>query len=589
MKKIRNIFNILLALAAVVFTQACGDDVEYTPAGQLSNAQVYFPSTNSASIRLTKADSSFEIPIMRIKTGEALTVAVTATGGEGLYNIPTSVDFGQDDTKASLNISFDPETLEYDAFTTITLKLSDETLETPYGMNEYTFTVGIPAPWTSLGKCTFVEDFVSNFFGVSNTPYAVEIQENDLQPGYFRLVNPFGEAYPYNEPGDWDDSQDWYFEIHAENPDAVYINVQNTGMNWGYGNFYMGSMAGYYLAQGATMEEVQAQGYTGIYKDGVISFPTGVLLCGMAEYNDGGLYPANNNGAFRVAMPGVVLADYKLGIAYGGKYTSSKGEDAGVLAQLTEVGADLENVRLAVVEGTDVELAIANIKNGTIEYVEVSPEVGTTMIPFSSSPATGPYTLVAVAYADNEVKATASAAFNYTAGPAETWTQIGTGDYVYTQFFTAEDGGPYTDEGLALFQSNDDPTRYKIEHWGNDVNFIFNYDETTGEVMVTDQEVGYVHPNYGSVFVDDLVDYTGGTNYGYSYFEDGVFHFAVVYYVNEGEFGFGEETFTLTSSTNSTTTMRSFRTLKVVKFGQLPTARKQFNLKKLESAPLMHK
>ena len=584
MKKIINIFNIMLMLAVASVFHACGDDVEYTPAEALSNAQVYFPSTNSATIDVSKSKTSFDVAIMRIKTDEAQTVNITATGGEGIYTIPSTASFAEGENSTFITIGYNPEDVEYDTYSEITLKLSDETITTPYGMSEYTFSVGIPAPWVSRGECTFVEDFVTTFFAVDNEPYAVEIEENELQPGYFRLVNPFGAAYPYNEEGDWDASQDWYLEIHAEDPEAVYMDVQQTGMDWGYGMFYVGSIAGYYMAQGATLDEMKAQGYTGTYKDGIISFPASSMLVGMANYNDGGLYTANGNGAFRVAMPGVVLADYSLGVAYAGKYTSAKGEDAGVLAQLTEVGEDIESIRLAVVEGTDVNKAVESIRNGAIESVEVTPDAGTVMVPFASEPVTGVYTLVAVGYAGNVAEASASAEFDYTNAPAETWTAISTGDYVYTLFFVSEDG-PYTDQGLTLYQSNEDPTRYKIEHWGNDVDFIFTYNEATGEVMVEDQEVGYVHPQYGTVFVDDIVDYAGTKEMGFSYFEDGVFHFAVIYYVNEGNFGYGEETFTLTNNAGSeTATTRAFSAPKSGKTVQPFSIQKQFRIKKMNSA-----
>ena len=129
--------------------------------------------------------------------------------------------------------------------------------------------------------------------------------------------------------------------------------------------------------------------------------------------------------------------------------------------------------------------------------------------------------------------------------PATTsWTLVGTGDFVYTQFFGDEDE-PEVDEGLELYQNDDDPTRYRIEKWGAGVNFTFTYDEETGEVLVDDQGTGYTHPNYGSVYVDDLLDYTGSSNNGTSYFEDGVFYFAVIYYVDAGYFGYGYEQFIL--------------------------------------------
>ncbi|MDR0542414.1 MAG: hypothetical protein LBH19_09435 [Dysgonamonadaceae bacterium] len=549
MKSINKISGIFLALLATAIFYSCNEEVEYTPAEKLNSDQVYFPSSNKASINLSSLEQSFRITIARVKTDNAVTVPLTATGGGEFYNIPASVAFAQGESTGLITIGYDPAVVGFDNFTEIKLSIGGEGYTSPYGLTEYTVKVGIPAPWVSLGKCTFIEDFLTTFYGVDNIPYQVEIQENQLQPGFFRLVNAFGADYPYNDPGDWDTSKDWYLEIHAEDPTAVYMNVQETGMIWSYGMFSVGSLAGYYMERGQTLEEVKAAGYTGTYENGVITFPAATMLIKMANYQNGGLYKANNNGAFKVAMPGVVLADYSLAIAYAGKYTDAKDKIAGVLAQILEAGKDVESIRLAVVEGTDVDVAVEEIKSGNIPFVEVAAKAATVQLPFAAEPVAGKYTIVAVAYDNDKAQTVASAEFKYAPpAAAETWTAHSTGDYEYSLFFTDDNDGPVTDVGLTLYQSNSDPNRYKIEHWGYDVDFIFTYNEATGEVMVADQEVGYVHPSYGTVMVDDLVDFYGGTNYGQSYYEDGVFHFAVLYYVSAGIFGRGYETFTLTGS-----------------------------------------
>jgi hypothetical protein len=549
-----------VALAFVGLT-ACGDDdAKYTPAEQEPGAQVYFPSTNSSSVSLSTANTSFNVIVNRVVTDEATTVPVTVTGNdEGYYTVPSSVSFAQGESTATLAVSYDPEVVGYDNYTSLTFTLASE-YTTEYGMSSYTVKVGIPAPWKSLGQCTFVEDFLTTFYGIENIAYNVEIQENMLQPGYFRLVNAFGEAYPYNDPGDWDDSQDWYLEIHAEDPDGVYMSVQETGMAWSYGMFTVGSLAGYYIErQGKTLEEMKAAGYTGTYKDGIITFPTKTMLVGMADYNNGGLYTANTNGAFKVVMPGVVLADYSVEVAYAGKYTNAAGEDAGVIANLNSVGADVDFVRLAVVPGTDTDYAYEAARSENVDVVDVDPSTAQALVPFTEAPEDGKYILVAISYSGKVAQEASYATFKYVSSgeAAETWTAQYVGNYTYTQFFGSEDE-PAVDEGLVLYQSDKDANRWKIEHWGYDADFIFTFDQTTGEILVQDQETGYEYGSYGMVMVDDIVDYTGSQNYGYSYYENGAFHFNVVYYVSAGIFSYGEETFELTGyPTESSNTVRA--------------------------------
>jgi hypothetical protein len=549
-----------VALAFVGLT-ACGDDdAKYTPAEQEPGAQVYFPSTNSSSVSLSTANTSFNVIVNRVVTDEATTVPVTVTGNdEGYYTVPSSVSFAQGESTATLAVSYDPEVVGYDNYTSLTFTLASE-YTTEYGMSSYTVKVGIPAPWKSLGQCTFVEDFLTTFYGIENIAYNVEIQENMLQPGYFRLVNAFGEAYPYNDPGDWDDSQDWYLEIHAEDPDGVYMSVQETGMAWSYGMFTVGSLAGYYIErQGKTLEEMKAAGYTGTYKDGIITFPTKTMLVGMADYNNGGLYTANTNGAFKVVMPGIVLADYSVEVAYAGKYTNAAGEDAGVIANLNSVGADVDFVRLAVVPGTDTDYAYEAARSENVDVVDVDPSTAQALVPFTEAPEDGKYILVAISYSGKVAQEASYATFKYVSSgeAAETWTAQYVGNYTYTQFFGSEDE-PAVDEGLVLYQSDKDANRWKIEHWGYDADFIFTFDQTTGEILVQDQETGYEYGSYGMVMVDDIVDYTGSQNYGYSYYENGAFHFNVVYYVSAGIFSYGEETFELTGyPTESSNTVRA--------------------------------
>ena len=73
-----------------------------------------------------------------------------------------------------------------------------------------------------------------------------------------------------------------------------------------------------------------------------------------------------------------------------------------------------------------------------------------------------------------------------------------------------------------------------------------------GTLMVdADQETGYTHSSYGMVYVDDTQHYTGSTNNGVSKYENGVFKFALVYYVDAGVLTNGCETFTLTAAAES--------------------------------------
>ncbi len=550
MKYINKLFGVFGALCAVLALNACTEEVDYSSAEVPAGAQVYFANTLGTTIELDQNATSFSVELRRVNTDTEVSVPITASGASSSFTIPSAVSFAAGAEVANVNISYKSSEMEYDDFCTITLSIGDETLTSPYGETSYTFSAGIPAPWTTLGMATYVDDFVTTLFGVENVQYMVEIQENDIIPGYYRLVNPYGAAYPYNAAGDYDASKDYFLEIHAEDPTAVYIPVQGVGCDWGYGEWYMGSMAGYYINGGNAIEDVKAAGYCGTFENGVFTFPTGTLLFGMADYNDGGLYPANNGGAFRIAMPGVQLTDYTIGIAYAGKYTDAKDVDAGVLAQITQVGDDVESVRIALVEGEDVNAAIAGVLDESIPSVEVAPAIASLQLPFNAAPVDGKYTLVALSYAGGEPQEVAYATFKYTsAANAETWTDVYAGTFTYSLWWAAdEEGTPLEVPGYTLSVSDQDQTRWKIAGWGgNGVDFIFTWNQETGEVYVPEVEVD-THPQYGAVYITDVVTYTGGTDYGYSFLDEETltFNFALVYYCADGLFGNGYETFQIT-------------------------------------------
>ncbi len=170
-----------------------------------------------------------------------------------------------------------------------------------------------PSPWVSLGMCQYTEDFIADYYYIRDPgdiviTYEVEIQENSEQPGLFRLVNPYGEPYPYNEPGWYDDTKNYYLEVNACDPDGVYIREQDTGCNWGDGDFVVYSWAAWCMDElGYSLSRTKQTGYCGTYKDGVITFPERALLLNTA-YDPYTYYYANGYGAFKIVMPDAIAS-----------------------------------------------------------------------------------------------------------------------------------------------------------------------------------------------------------------------------------------------------------------------------------------
>ena len=174
--------------------------------------------------------------------------------------------------------------------------------QTKVTFDEFTTTKN-PEKFKSLGMGLYTEDFLVGLFeGMENLTYEVEVEESIDNPGKYRLVNPYGEAFPYNSPADYDATQDYYMVINAQDPEGVYIPLQSVGCDWGYGDWAVYSYASYYLDGGYSLDEVKATGVCGTLVDGVITFPTKSLLI-TASGLGGKLYVANTKGAFKVVLP----------------------------------------------------------------------------------------------------------------------------------------------------------------------------------------------------------------------------------------------------------------------------------------------
>lgn len=138
---------------------------------------------------------------------------------------------------------------------------------------------GGKSPWKSLGKGYFTDDAVlTMFFNAEAPAYEVEIQEHTEKPGYYRLVDPYTEGvYPYTS-----ESLEKplapagkYLYVDATDPEAVYVEEQEVGMDWGYGAMTLQSVGYDYLAYyGPDMfETIKSKGFFGSVNEGVISFP----------------------------------------------------------------------------------------------------------------------------------------------------------------------------------------------------------------------------------------------------------------------------------------------------------------------------
>ena len=165
-------------------------------------------------------------------------------------------------------------------------------------------TSEIPSDWIPLGTGSYTDDFFTTFFNTGLQTMTVEIEQNGDDPTRYRMIYPYDGKFPYNDEGDWDTTRSYNIIIDIPDAQHVYILPQDIGVDWGYGMIRIASSAGNRIANGETIEAIEADGVGfGNLSDGVITFPTNALLISMANYNNGYLYTANKNGGFKLILP----------------------------------------------------------------------------------------------------------------------------------------------------------------------------------------------------------------------------------------------------------------------------------------------
>lgn len=547
-------FGLIAAVAGFAFA-SCSSDDNYSWASQESGAQVYFSSELPSTITVSKSESSFNITVNRVDSSAQLSVPLNVTKNTStIYTIPSAVEFAAGSKTANLTITYNPDDVEYGVYDTITVQLGSNT--TVYGISDYTFNVGA-TEWVSYGTAQYREDCMTTFFDVDNIVYEVPIERNIVTDGVYRLVYPYGSLYGYNDVGDYDTSKDYYMTIHAEDPDMVWIEGGETGMNWSYGMISIISYVQYYLQNGNSLDDIKvnAPQYFGKLENGVVTMPEQSMLIGMADYNDGGMYYANSNGLFAIAFPNYVIADYSLAWSRTGTYVGIGGDE--YITGTFTMGEDITSVKCALTaDAAAVDSIAAGIEDGSVDGIEYNGS-GEVQLPVDGS---GTYYLVYVGYNSNdEAVATMAESIKFvsTKEDAETWTAKYTGVYTYTtdDFSENQSGGIYSgSHESVLYQSDSDPNRYKIAPWAeeNSEGLIFTMDDS-GYLTVSYCTTGYEHPTYGTIYASDLVTLQLANAPSVYDSSTGTYYFELSYHiVQDGEyagyFAVCEDQFTITGT-----------------------------------------
>ena len=361
MKKMRKILSLVVLLAGVISFTSCGeDDATYTPVVplEISSTDVFFEAnggtgsivinskgtitatTSSPWISCSVSGSTVTVvaqvntsrdgrsALIKVTSSDGATTNVTATQkgfvfgikgqsaytveGEavtmtlGVYHIsPVTVTSSSDWIAATFNGDTDEIAIQI-AENTTGAGRTGEIIVKSGGMTE---TIEITqknlSRWKSLGIGYYVDDIVVPMFteGIGPWGYEVEILESIETPGLYCLVNAYATvAAAFGEPGGNEN-----IEIHAEDPEGVYVLEQSIGLDLGYGEMSIVSEGGRYLSQ-YDFNVVKQAGLLGTLKDGVITFPSFTpegadFSYQFVLFDDDGGYYAGMDEAVEIYLP----------------------------------------------------------------------------------------------------------------------------------------------------------------------------------------------------------------------------------------------------------------------------------------------
>lgn len=471
MKILSRILSIALLLPALSVFVSCSEEQDgYVPAPQEKGAQVYFNSDNASSFTVTDVQNTFELSLGRVDTTETASYDLKAVADEAtlpLFNIPGAVAFEEGEAFAKIACSANTADMEYDKTYTVKVCVANAQDATLYGMDTLTISVTCPAPWKSLGKAKFAENFLDG----SGTYYDVEIQQNELAPNTFRLVEPYAEIL-----GDIAVDKYLEFSILPEGYDfdgmildAEYVVFKDYNTGQWNSNYAEDIYALHPYRFGRTPDKWTYNVVLEYQENGL---PGEVSLAPLYYlFNEGGGWDKTTANTISILFPGYVKADYSASVDFAGIFTAKDGAvyATGNLA----LGADASDVKAIVMPADADAAAVADaIAAGELETVDV--EAGRIEVPFNAEELGGNnFQIIVVVLADGAVKSVASTSFEYFGGGANPWESLGTGFY--------------TDDVLVpLFYEGGTPVTYEVE--------ILEHTENPGLYRIMNPYAKSVHP-----------------------------------------------------------------------------------------------
>ena len=470
--KFYKILSTALLFPALMAISSCEEEMSnYTPAEPATGAQVYFEGAVNTNFVVNAVDSVFTVKLTRVQKDSVATIALKAEADSATltkFSFPSVATFAAGEATTTISCVAKVDSMEFDTPYTVKLCIANEEDATLYGQSFVTLNVTCPAPWKSLG----VGKFSEGFLGTAGEYFDVEIQQNELAPNQFRVVEPYAEIL-----GDIAVDKYLYFNILSAGTefagnvlDAEYVVFNDYNMGQWNSNYPEDVFMLHPYRFGMTLD-LWAYNVVLDYQEnglpGEVSLAPYFYL-----FEVGGGWNQTKETTISILFPGYVKADYSSALEYAGLFTKPDGSmfAVGNLA----LGADAAEVKAIVMPADADAAAVADaIAAGELEAMDV--EAGRIEVPFNAEELGGSnFQIVTVVLFEGAVKSVAAASFEYYgAGNNNPWQSLGT--------------GLYTDDVLLpLFYENGTPATYEVE--------ILEHSENPGLYRIMNPYAKSVHP-----------------------------------------------------------------------------------------------
>lgn len=141
--------------------------------------------------------------------------------------------------------------------------------------------------WTKVGDATVQDGWLMPAFGIEpdEITYQVPLEQNDVNKNLFRLVNPYGEAWPLASEGFNEGTGNGYIKFDLSDPDHVAFIAVETGFanaELGLSKFYcidvLSALVDYSGKTAAEVVEIMGDGIQyATFRDGVVFLPSVIV------------------------------------------------------------------------------------------------------------------------------------------------------------------------------------------------------------------------------------------------------------------------------------------------------------------------